>query len=96
MDGYDADQMQHFIKYACERGLPLSGFAASNNARAFYNWRYLGEHMPHLPQTRRAIQNVCDMRLSATLEEHHLAYIVDTVRAALAHVDRTSRLAAAQ
>ncbi len=94
--GYDAGQMERFIGYVRECGLPLSGFAAGNNARAFYNWRYLGEHMPHLPQTRRAIQNVCDMRLSATLGDAHLNYIVETVRAALDDVDRSSRSAAAR
>lgn len=94
--GYDDDQMQRFVEYARECGLPLSRFATANNARAFYNWRYLGEHMPDLPQTRRAIENVCDMRLSAMLEEHHLAYVVDTVRAALDQVDRNTRSAAAR
>ncbi|NII11859.1 aminotransferase class I/II-fold pyridoxal phosphate-dependent enzyme [Oleiagrimonas sp. C23AA] len=78
------EQMQAFIAQARDAGLPLSGFADPNNARAFYNWRYLGKAIPELPQTRRSLQNVCDMRLSSTLQQRHLDYIVSTVRDALA------------
>ncbi len=57
-----------FIARVRETGLPLSGFIERHNARVFYNWRYLGEHMPDLPRTRRAIENTCDMRLPSTLQ----------------------------
>lgn len=87
LPGLSDTQLQAFVAHMRERGLPLSGFADANNARAFYNWRYLGAGMPELPQTRQAIQNVCDMRLPATLREAHLAYIVAAVRSALQKVD---------
>jgi dTDP-4-amino-4,6-dideoxygalactose transaminase len=85
--GYDASQMQTFIERVRESGVPLTGLGERNNARAFYNWRYLGEDMPDLPRTKKAIENTCDMRLPSRLQEAHLAYIVAVVRSALHHVD---------
>lgn len=87
--GYDTQQMCAFIEQVRESGVPLSCFADANNARAFYNWHYLGKAMPALPGTRKAIQNLCDMRLSSTLQQVHLDYIVSTVRSALRSVDTT-------
>jgi perosamine synthetase len=93
--GYDAAQMQTFIAQVRKSGLPLAGFAERDNARAFYNWRYLGEDMPDLPRTKKAIENTCDMRLPSRLQEAHLAYIVAAVRSALHHVDAMQRMAVA-
>ena len=85
--GYDAAQMRNFVGRVREKGVPLAAFAEKHNARAFYNWRYLGEDMPELPRTRKVIESTCDMRLSSKLEDAHLAYIVSAVRAALHDVD---------
>ena len=43
---------------------------STDNARAFWNWRFLGEP-PELPQTRAMLSRACDARLPArlTLEE---------------------------
>ena len=91
--GYDAAQMQTFIERVRESGLPLAGFTERHNARAFYNWHYLGEDMPDLPRTRKFIESTCDMRLASTLQEEHLAYIVAVVRSALHHVDAMQQMA---
>lgn len=96
LPGYGLEQMQAFIARVKADGLPLSGFADAQNARAFYNWRYLGKDMPELPQTRNAILNVCDMRLSSTLERPHLDYLVASVRNAMSEVDATQGLAVAR
>ncbi len=93
--GYDATQMQTFIERVRESGLPLVGFGERDNARAFYNWRYLGEDMPELPRTKKAIDNTCDMRLPSRLQEAHLDYIVAAVRSALHHVDALQPMAVA-
>lgn len=96
LPGFDAEQMHAFIAHVRSRGVPLSGFADPNNARAFYNWRYLGSDMPDLPQTRQAIRNVCDMRLASTLGEAHLAYIVRAVHSAWQEADAMRRTVAAR
>ena len=81
-----------FIERVRESGLPLAGFAERRNARAFFNWHYLGEDMPDLPQTRKAIESTCDMRLPSTLQQAHLDYIVAAVRSALHEVDAMTRM----
>ncbi len=91
--GYDASQMRAFAERVRESGLPLACFADKHNARAFYNWRYLGGDLPDLPQTKRIIDTTCDMRLSYSLEEAHLDYIVSTVRSALQQVDAMQQMA---
>lgn len=91
--GYDAVQMRSFIERMRESGLPLAGFAERRNARAFFNWHYLGEEMPDLPQTRKAIESTCDMRLPSTLREAHLDYIVAAARSALHEVDAMTQSA---
>lgn len=84
---YDTRQMRAFIQSVREAGLPLAGFAEKDNARAYYNWRYLGRSMPDLPRTREAIRNLCDMRLASGLGQAHLDYIVSAVRTALQEAD---------
>jgi perosamine synthetase len=91
--GYDATQMQSFVERVREAGLPLAGFVERLNARAFYNWHYLGEDMPDLPQTKAVIESTCDMRLASTLGEGHLAYIVAVIRSALHYVDAMQQMA---
>ena len=91
--GYDAAQMQSFLERMRESGLPLVGFAERRNARAFFNWHYLGEEMPDLPQTRKAIESTCDMRLSSSLQQAHLDYIVAAARSALHEVDAMTQRA---
>jgi hypothetical protein len=49
--------------------------------------------MPDLPQTRKVIESTCDMRLASTLQEAHLAYIVEAIVLALHHVDALQGMA---
>ena len=60
-----------FAAAAAARGLKVQIFGQSrDNARAFWNWQFLGE-TPELPQTRAMLMRACDLRLPArlTLEE---------------------------
>lgn len=91
--GYDALRTQAFAERVRESGLPLACFGDAQNARAFFNWRYLEDDLPELPQTRRIVESTCDMRLGYWLEDAHLAYIVATVRSALHHVDALPQMA---
>lgn len=86
LQGFDASQMRTFIRLAREKGLPIAGFAERNNARAFYNWHYLGCDMPDLPQTKRAIANACDIRLPSTLTDRHLSLLASIVRTVIDEV----------
>ena len=69
--GMGDNAVKAFAAAAAERGIKVQVFGRSqDNARAFWNWQFLGE-TPDLPQTRAMLMNACDVRLPArlTLEE---------------------------
>jgi len=66
----DAD-IGAFVAAAAERGVGVQVFGrSSDNARAFWNWQFLGD-IPDLPKTRAMLMSACDVRLPArlTIEE---------------------------
>jgi len=71
--------------------LKLEGIAISilgldpDNARAFWNWEYLGEP-PKLPKTRRMLESTCDVRLPPTLSEEEAEAIGRVIVQALEYV----------
>jgi dTDP-4-amino-4,6-dideoxygalactose transaminase len=81
--GYNAPQLQSFVERVRATGVPLAGFWEANNARAFYNWRYLRDDMPDLPQTRQSLASACDMRLPSNLGDAHFGYIISAIQSAL-------------
>ena len=81
VSGFGPLQMDAFIARVREKGVPLAGFAEHNNARAYYNWRYLD--VPSLPRTHHAIANACDLRLSSALTQAHLSYLASVIRSAV-------------
>ncbi|WP_322894346.1 MULTISPECIES: DegT/DnrJ/EryC1/StrS family aminotransferase [unclassified Yoonia] len=73
----DADQTARFVACAAEQGLKVQVFGQSaDNARAFWNWRFLGE-VPELPQTRAMLMRACDVRLPARLTQAECDRIVE-------------------
>jgi perosamine synthetase len=51
---------------------------SEGNARAFWNWQFLGE-VPDLPQTRAMLMRACDVRLPTRLTEAELDYIATAI-----------------
>jgi dTDP-4-amino-4,6-dideoxygalactose transaminase len=90
LKGFRPEQMDAFIELARAEGLPLAAFSARDNARAPWNWLYLGRQ-PDLPLTRAALATACDMRLTSTLTAADCAFFVRAVlqaaRAVAAHKD---------
>lgn len=73
---FEADQ---FIENAKKAGLSLSIFGRQeNNARAFWNWQFLGE-IPDLPQTRAMLMRTVDLRLPARLTQAELDFVINTI-----------------
>uniref|UniRef100_UPI003F69CCDA DegT/DnrJ/EryC1/StrS family aminotransferase n=1 Tax=Marivivens donghaensis TaxID=1699413 RepID=UPI003F69CCDA len=65
--GMGDNAVKAFAAAAAERGIKVQVFGRSqDNARAFWNWQFLGE-TPDLPQTRAMLMNACDVRLPARL-----------------------------
>lgn len=66
--GFDADETRAFARAAAARGVKVQVFGLSeNNARAFWNWRFLPGPVPELPHTRAMLMRAVDARLPARL-----------------------------
>ncbi|WP_093993679.1 DegT/DnrJ/EryC1/StrS family aminotransferase [Flavimaricola marinus] len=67
LDGLSAAQTEAFVAAAARNGVKVQVFGlTTDNARAFWNWQFLGE-TPDLPQTRAMLIKACDVRLPARL-----------------------------
>ena len=75
--GTDRDEMRAFAETAAAMGVKVQVFGlSSDNARAFWNWQFLGE-IPELPQTRAMLERACDTRLPARLTLEDCATVAD-------------------
>ncbi|EAR51409.1 aminotransferase, DegT/DnrJ/EryC1/StrS family protein [Oceanicola granulosus HTCC2516] len=84
--GMAPDETRAFAEAAARRGVTVQVFGLSeNNARAFWNWEFLGA-APELPKTRAMLMKACDMRLPARLTLAQCDVIADAVLAAAAEV----------
>ena len=72
----EAHSLMHETK---QQGINVSIFGLhTGNARAFWNWRFLGE-TPDLPQTKSMLMRACDLRLPAALTEAQVNSITDII-----------------
>ena len=68
LTGLSDDDTAAFVAAAATRGIKVQVFGQStDNARAFWNWNFLPEGIPELPQTRAMLMRACDTRLPARL-----------------------------
>jgi dTDP-4-amino-4,6-dideoxygalactose transaminase len=72
-----------FAEAAERRGVKVQVFGLStDNARAFWNWKFIPGDMPELPQTRAMLMRACDVRLPARLKKPELDFIAEALIAA--------------
>lgn len=84
-----------FAKAAAARGVKVQVFGmSSDNARAFWNWQFLGAQ-PDLPQTRAMLMRACDVRLPARLTREDCDGVAEALIAAAAQVKGMSEHAKA-
>ena len=75
----DADA-RAFAEAAAARGVKVQVFGLStDNARAFWNWRFIPGETPDLRQTRAMLMRACDVRLPARLKQAELDVIIDAL-----------------
>jgi dTDP-4-amino-4,6-dideoxygalactose transaminase len=76
-----------FAAAAERRGVKVQVFGLStDNARAFWNWKFIPGETPDLPRTRAMLMRACDVRLPARLKKPDLDYIADALLAAAEEV----------
>lgn len=69
-----------FQDAAAARGVKVQVFGLStDNARAFWNWRFIPGEMPDLPKTRAMLMRACDVRLPARLTRSELVFIINAL-----------------
>ena len=83
---FNPAQTAQFVENAAAHGVKVQVFGQTkDNARAFWNWQFLGE-TPDLPQTRAMLMAACDVRLPARLTLAECDYVahalIDAARAA--------------
>lgn len=80
--GFDDAAVDRFTGEAAARGVKVQVFGRSrDNARAFWNWQFLGE-LPDLPKTRAMLVRACDVRLPARLTTSECEIVADALLAA--------------
>ncbi|GAB4282060.1 MAG: aminotransferase class I/II-fold pyridoxal phosphate-dependent enzyme [Roseovarius sp.] len=85
--GMSDDEARGFVEAAAARGVDVQVFGLSaDNARAFWNWRFLPGGVPELPRTRAMLMRACDTRLPAWLARAQLDAIADALLAAAEEV----------
>jgi len=82
--GFDADaDARAFAEAAAARGVKVQVFGLSDdNARAFWNWRFIPGGPQDLPRTRAMLMRACDVRLPARLKRPELDFVADALLAA--------------
>lgn len=82
--GFDRDEdAKAFAEAAAARGVKVQIFGLStDNARAFWNWRFIPGDTSDLPQTRAMLMRACDVRLPARLQTSDLDFIAGALLAA--------------
>ncbi|EDM69657.1 aminotransferase, DegT/DnrJ/EryC1/StrS family protein [Roseobacter sp. AzwK-3b] len=81
--GLSDDETRAFASAAAALGVKVQIFGLStDNARAFWNWRFLPEAPGELPGTRAMLMRACDTRLPARLTRDELDVIADALIAA--------------
>jgi dTDP-4-amino-4,6-dideoxygalactose transaminase len=76
-----------FAAAAERRGVKVQVFGLStDNARAFWNWKFIPGATPDLPRTRRMLMRACDVRLPARLKKPDLDLVSDVLLAAAQEV----------
>ncbi|MEI4235231.1 DegT/DnrJ/EryC1/StrS family aminotransferase [Roseovarius sp. D22-M7] len=87
LEGLDDAQTRAFAEAAGARGIKVQVFGLSaDNARAFWNWRFLPGETPDLPRTRAMLMRACDVRLPARLTKAEHDFIADALIAAVEDV----------
>ena len=84
LEGFGTDaEARAFAAAAEARGVKVQVFGLStDNARAFWNWRFIPGALPDLPRTRAMLMRACDVRLPARLRKPDLDAIAGALLAA--------------
>ncbi|QGX97852.1 aminotransferase class I/II-fold pyridoxal phosphate-dependent enzyme [Roseovarius faecimaris] len=85
--GLSDDDVDAFVAAADAGGVKVQVFGQSkDNARAYWNWKFLPGEAPDLPQTRAMLMRACDVRLPARLTRAEQDLVADILLSAAGQV----------
>ncbi len=94
--GMRGDRIRNFIDVMKQEGIKIAVFGLSeDNARCFWNWRYLDVANEELPITETMLNTACDLRLPVFLENEDIDTMGTLIVRALERVTNSQRTAAA-
>jgi dTDP-4-amino-4,6-dideoxygalactose transaminase len=74
------EEVERFCDLLDLEGIKISVFGIDeNNARCFWNWKYLDYKMEQLPKTWKMLNRACDLRLPISLDMEDIRVIGDTI-----------------
>lgn len=78
------DEVVEFQNVLNQAGLQIQIFGLSiDNARSFWNWKFIAGDKMHLPKTKQMLMRACDVRLPTWLSTDELNAIVDKITSAV-------------
>lgn len=85
LNGLSEEELQSVLRGCAERGVELKWFGAAEPkgfTSRYDSWRYLAPQQD-LPQTRRILTHLCDMRVPLTFDEEDCRQIVKVIASVL-------------
>ncbi|WP_442920382.1 DegT/DnrJ/EryC1/StrS family aminotransferase [Marinovum sp. 1_MG-2023] len=80
LDGMDEGERRAFADAAAAMGVKVQIFGLSaDNARAFWNWKFIPDLPADLPSTRAMLMRACDVRLPARLTRAECDFVADAL-----------------
>lgn len=89
LNGLSEEELQSVLRGCAERGVELKWFGAAEPkgfTSRYDSWRYLAPQQD-LPQTRRVLTHLCDMRVPLTFDEEDCRQIVKVIASVLEAVE---------
>lgn len=88
--GLTGEKIRNFIETTAQEGIKIAVFGmAEDNARCFWNWRYLDTSEEELPITETMLKTACDLRLPVFLDQEDVSIMGDLI---LRAIDRVKNL----
>lgn len=85
LNGLSEENVQRFLRSCAERGVEIKWFGAEEPkgfTSRYDSWRYLAPQQD-LPETRRVLAHLCDMRVPLTFDEQDCRQIVKVIGSVL-------------
>ncbi len=85
--GLTGEKIRSFVETAAEEGIKIAVFGMQeDNARCFWNWRYLDTSDDELPMTETMLRTACDLRLPVFLDKEDVSTMGNLIVRAIERV----------